>query len=337
MIEILLRGALSMYFTPNKDFKICHDDDYPKFIEEITPILENCSVTGDFASFDGLTLRYRYFKVENAKASIVVLHGVTEFLQKYYEMAWYFLNSGYNVFLFDQRGHGYSGREVPGEHLTHVKDFEDYVKDLDALIKGLVEPNSDGAPVYLMSHSMGGAVVFLYLAEFENNIRKAVFCSPMIQPRTSFIPRPMTLRFVKKQIKKEGLEARFIHSGQWDPNPVFDKSTDMSYYRFLTNLNTRRADWHYQNSSSSNAWLLEAVNVRDKLLDKKLMSKIKTKMLLMCSKDDKLVVTKTTYKFARSNPNITLLEIPNSKHTIYTSSHEAIETFYKNAIDFFDK
>ena len=306
MIEILLRGALSMYFTPNKDFKICHDDDYPKFIEEITPILENCSVTGDFASFDGLTLRYRYFKVENAKASIVVLHGVTEFLQKYYEMAWYFLNSG-------------------------------YVKDLNAIIKGLVEPNSDGAPVYLMSHSMGGAVVFLYLAEFENNIQKAVFCSPMIQPRTSFIPRPMTLRFVKKQIKKEGLEARFIHSGQWDPNPVFDKSTDMSYYRFLTNLNTRRADWHYQNSSSSNSWLLEAVNVRDKLLDKDLMSKIKTKMLLMCSKDDKLVVTKTTYKFAKQNPNITLLEIPNSKHTIYTSSHEAIETFYKNAIDFFDK
>lgn len=325
-----------MYFTPNNSFKICPDEEYPQFIERITPILEESSEAGDFPSFDGLTLRYRFMKVKDAKATVVVLHGVTEFHQKYYELAWYFLNSGYNVFLYDQRGHGYSGREVEDQHLTHVKDFEDYVKDLNAIIKGVVEPGSEGAPIYLLSHSMGGAVVFLYLAEFENNVDKAVFCSPMIQPRTSFIPRPMTLRFVKKQIKKDGLEARFIHSGQWNPNPVFDKSTDMSYHRFLTNLNIRRADWHYQNSSSSNAWLLEAVNVRDKLLDKELISKIKTKMLLMCSKDDQLVVTKTTLKFAKQNPNIRLLDIPNSKHTIYTSSPEAIERFYKEAIDFFD-
>ena len=81
MIVILLRGVPIMYFTPNKDFKICPDEEYPDFIARITPVLEDNSETGDFESFDGLKLRYRFFKVTDAKASIVILHGVTEFLQ----------------------------------------------------------------------------------------------------------------------------------------------------------------------------------------------------------------------------------------------------------------
>lgn len=325
-----------MYFTPNKDFKICSEADYPEFIARITPLIEDASESGYFESFDGLKLRYRYIKVENAKASVVILHGLTEFIQKYYEMAWYLLNSGYNVFLFDQRGHGYSGREVDDPHIVHVNDFMDYAKDLDAIVKGLVVPNSDGKPIYTCSHSMGGAVVFLYLSRFENPIRKAAFSSPMIEPKTANLPRPVLLHFFRKQRKKEGPTKKFIYSGTWNPDPDFTKATDKSYNRFLSNLNIRREDTHYQNSSASNAWIDESYEVKPKLMDKKFISKIDIPMLVMLADDDTLVKTSVTQKFIKLNKNIKVAHISNSKHTIYTSSPEAIEEFYDKLIKYYD-
>lgn len=324
-----------MYFTPNKSFTICSDEDYPKFIEDVTKVIEENSESGLHKSFDGLTLNYRFIKVKDAKASVVFLHGLTEFLQKYYELTWYLINSGFNVFLFDQRGHGQSGREVSDQHLVHVNDFLDYAKDLDSFIKGVVEPNSEGCPVYLMSHSMGGAVALLYLTRFENNIKKAAFCSPMIEPKTANLPRFMLKAFFKKQRRKEGPDKKFIYSGTWDPNPNFEKSTDMSYNRFLSNLNIRRADWHYQNSSASNAWIDESARVRGLLLNKKLVANIKVPLLFMLADEDTLVKTDTTLKFTKMSDKIKIVHISNSKHTIYTSSPEAIKTFCDTLINYY--
>ena len=325
-----------MYFTPNKSFKICSDEGYPEFIEEVTKTFEEVSEKGLHPSFDGLLLNYRFVKVTDAKASVVFLHGLTEFLQKYYETAWYLINSGYNVFLFDQRGHGLSGREVEDRHLVHVNDFNDYARDLDSFIKGVVEPNSDGLPIHLFSHSMGGAVALLYLTSFENNISKAAFCSPMIEPRTAKLPRFMLKSFFKKQRRKEGPDKKFIYSGGWDPNPSFDKSTDMSYNRFLSNLNIRRADWHYQNSSASNAWIDESAKVRDMLLNRKVMKRLKIPVLFMLADEDRLVKTEVTLKLAKMSDKIKIVHIENSKHTIYTSSPQAIEKFWETLIDYYD-
>ena len=326
---------LAMYFTPKDSFNICSDEEYPSFIEEITKVLEEGSVTGDLPSFDGLLLRYRYFKTEGAKATIVILHGMTEFIQKYYEMIWYMINSGYNVFIFDQRGHGMSGREVDDQHITHVDDFDYYVKDLDCLIKDLVVPNCDGTDIYLFGHSMGGAVALLYLMDYENNIKKALFCSPMIEPWMTNLPRFVLRSFFKKQRKKEGPKGKFIHSGSWDPNPDFAKSTDMSYNRFLSNLNIRRADWHYQNSSASNATIDEFGKVRDMVMKHRKASDIKIPIRILIADDDQLVKRETTIKFARLSDKIELINIHNSKHTIYTSSPEAIKEFYKRMFEYY--
>lgn len=326
-----------MYFTPNKDFKICSEEEYPEFIARVTPLIEEASISGSHESFDGLKLSYRYIKVENAKASVVILHGLTEFMQKYYEMAWYLLNSGYNVFLYDQRGHGLSGREVDDPHIVHVNDFMDYARDLDSFMKGVVEPNCDKTPIYLCSHSMGGAVVFLYLSRFDNPVKKAAFSSPMIEPKTASLPRPVLIHFFRKQRKKEGPTGKFIYSGTWNPDPDFNKATDKSYNRFLSNLNIRRADIRYQNSSSSNAWIDESYEIRSKLLDRKYISKIKIPMLVMLADDDTLVKTSTTLRFVKLNKNIEVAHISNSKHTIYTSSPEAISEFYRRLIEYYDK
>lgn len=324
-----------MYFTPLSSFNICSDEEYPSFIEEVTRTLEEGSTEGYVDSFDGLKLHYRSFRVRDPKASIVILHGLTEFIQKYYEMIWYMINSGFNVYIYDQRGHGLSGREVDDQHIVHVKDFQDYVKDLDCFVRGVVDPDGTDIPLYLFSHSMGGAVALFYIMQYENRVAKAAFSSPMVEPHMTDLPRFVLHHFFKKQRRKEGDQGKFIYSGVWDPNPDFTKSTDMSYNRFLSNLNIRRADWHYQNSSASNGFIDESSKVRYGLLDKSNIANIRIPLLIMVSSDDKLVKTTETRKLARRTDKITLVEIPDSKHTIYTSSEGAIKEFYKNMFEFY--
>jgi len=62
------------------------------------------------------------------------------------------------VHAFDLRGLGYS--EGVREH---VDSFDDHVADLDRFI-GRVRDRETGAPLFLLGHSMGGAIVALYAA-----------------------------------------------------------------------------------------------------------------------------------------------------------------------------
>ena len=70
-------------------------------------------------------------------------------------------------------------------------------------------------------------------------------------------------------------------------------------------------------------------------MNKKLAANIKIPILFLLADDDKLVKTEVTLKFAKLNPNIRIEHISNSKHTIYTSSPEAIADLYKTIFKYF--
>ena len=110
------------------------DGDIPERIEATATILPiPCS-------FDGIRLSYRNYLVKDAVGSIVIVHGFTEYCEKYTELVWYFMNAGYNVFTYDHRGHGFSDRQVEGYELAHVNRFEDYVSDLEHFVNNVVIP-----------------------------------------------------------------------------------------------------------------------------------------------------------------------------------------------------
>ena len=79
---------------------------------------------------------------------MVILHGMSEFTCKHYELAYYLLQQGYNVFLYDQRGHGRSQRLTDRIDLIHVERFSDFVEDLDLFVNNIVLPAAD-KPLYL--------------------------------------------------------------------------------------------------------------------------------------------------------------------------------------------
>lgn len=324
-----------MLYEPQDNFNICTNDEYPEFISKATSVIESLGVTGMFKSYDDKDLFYSYVLTKDAKASIVILHGYTEFLQKYYEAAWYFMNSGYNVFMYDMRGHGLSVRETPDKHLAHVNDFDDYARDLNSYIESVVKPNSNGLPLYMFSHSMGGAVAFLYLNAHPGVISKAVFCSPMIDPQTNGFPRFFCTTHIRNFGHRKGWDHKFTYSGTWNPNPNFLKAADYSYNRFMSNLNIRRNDWHYQNSSSTFAWMRDVMKLRDRFLDPSFGAKITLRILMMSAGQDFTVRRKEEEKMAKNLPNCEYYCFKNSKHTIYTGSDENVKLFFEKTLKHF--
>ena len=178
-----------MLFKSSNKYSIIKDEEYASKIVDITNELNNYATRGYFTSFDNTKMYYEFFKVANPLASIVIVHGYTEFTKKYYELSWYLMNMGYNIFLYDVRGHGYSHRYNDDMELTHVDKYEDYVLDLDSYINKIVVPNSNKIPLFLFGHSMGGTIAQMYISGCENAIEKTILSAPMIYPYTPPLPK----------------------------------------------------------------------------------------------------------------------------------------------------
>ncbi len=323
-----------MLFNPTYKLNILGEDEFSDEICAIEHDLEKYAVTGCLKSFDGSEIAYEYFLADKSKASIVLIHGFTEFYKKLYEMTWYFLNMGYNVFLYDQRGHGLSHREVDNLQLTHINNFDDYVKDLEYVIDNIVKKAAPASPIYLFGHSMGGAVASLYLEKHGNEIERTILSSPMVCPKTHGIPGGFVKKAAASYAKKEGWNARFHQSADFNPNPSFNHSSDASLARFKHNLDYRINDEHYQTSSFTNKWMCEALDVRKRLLNRKTMGKIQTKILIISAENDRVVHTRPHHTLSGILPNSTLIVMPGAKHTVYTASEPLLHSFYETVFDF---
>jgi lysophospholipase len=135
-------------------------------------------VAGTFAGRRGVPIAYRVFDRGVGSPAIVILPGRTEPFRRYAELVYDLGTRGYSVFVMDHRGQGASGRLTPLHDLSHVDDFEDYVDDLATFVDRVVTPRRHGK-LFVLAHSMGGAVAALYLARHPRVFAAAVLVSPM--------------------------------------------------------------------------------------------------------------------------------------------------------------
>ena len=127
-----------MKFVPNYTLNFIEDADFDRRMAGICQALDDCRVSGYFTGFGNIRIFYEYFLAENSRGSVVMLHGMSEFTRKHYELAYYLLQQGYSVFLYDQRGHGRSERLTDQLDLIHVDRFSDFVEDLQLFLQNIV-------------------------------------------------------------------------------------------------------------------------------------------------------------------------------------------------------
>ena len=126
---------------------------------------------------DGVRLRVGLWPVKNAKSTLLIFTGRTEYIEKYAHVAADFNAAGYAVASIDWRGQGLSDRLTDNQYRGHVGKFSDYQKDV-AVLLDTVKSEGLPAPVALLGHSMGGCIG---LRSLLNGIpvKGAIFSAPM--------------------------------------------------------------------------------------------------------------------------------------------------------------
>jgi acylglycerol lipase len=138
-------------------------------------VLPRSSVT----TADGVALPlYRWPANGATRATLALVHGLAEHAGRYAALAGRLNAEGIEVVAIDLRGHGHA----PGKR-AYVKRFDDYLLDTQALLDDAAQ---SCAPLFLMGHSMGGAVAALYaidrLETTGRQLNGLILSSPALAP-----------------------------------------------------------------------------------------------------------------------------------------------------------
>ncbi|XP_032267946.1 monoglyceride lipase isoform X1 [Halichoerus grypus] len=124
---------------------------------------------------DGQYLFCRYWKPTGTpKALIFVSHGAGEHCGRYDELAQMLVGLGLLVFAHDHVGHGQS----EGDRMV-VSDFQVFIRDVLQHVDTM-QKNYPGLPVFLLGHSMGGAIAILTAVERPSHFSGMVLISPLV-------------------------------------------------------------------------------------------------------------------------------------------------------------
>ena len=301
-----------------------------KYNEELTryvlPFIRLNFEDGYMKSADGTRIHYGYVTTPVAKAAIVISHGFTECMPKYYEMIYYFAKAGYSVYMVEHRGHGFSDRSVSDISMVTVNSFDDYVSDLDMFIREIVMKREGRRPLYLYGHSMGGAIAALYLEKHPEVFTKAVLSSPMIEMLYGNFSHfaVEAILFVASVLNwnDKYLPSQTQYTDEYD----FESSCCLSKARYDYIYKCKVEEERYRTNGATYRWC-RAGRKASKYI-KKHAQEIKIQVLLCqagkAAEDE----------FIAKLPQGIKKVYPDSKHEIFKADDDTLEKFYSDILDF---
>jgi acylglycerol lipase len=128
-----------------------------------------------FAGYDGLGLFQQCWLPESESAAVVaVVHGVNEHSGRYARLAESLNQRGYAVYAMDLRVHGKSAGPR-----AEIRRFDEYLKDVALFLQNIAQ-REPGKPLFLLGHSMGGAVAALLCIRQRPQLRGLVLSAPAV-------------------------------------------------------------------------------------------------------------------------------------------------------------
>lgn len=127
---------------------------------------------------------------EAPRMVLQLVHGMTEYVDRYDEFARFLCNHGIAVIGHDHPGHGYSavdettGRELPGCQLGYYSDGDGMEVVLGNMIRvtHLVGQRFHDVPNIILGHSMGSFFLRRYLTMYSREVHGAIIMGTGAQP-----------------------------------------------------------------------------------------------------------------------------------------------------------
>jgi alpha-beta hydrolase superfamily lysophospholipase len=137
-----------------------------------------------FDGVGGVRIVYDTWTPEAApKAVLILSHGFGEHARRYDHAAQRFGEAGLVTYALDHRGHGRSGGKR-----VYLKDMSEFTGDFKTLV-GIAAGEHPGLPKIVLGHSMGGAIVFAYGAQYPDDYDLMVLSGPAIAAQADVSPQ----------------------------------------------------------------------------------------------------------------------------------------------------
>jgi acylglycerol lipase len=138
---------------------------------------------GFFTGSNGAELYEQSWQAASPSAVLVIVHGLKDHGSRYGAFATRLASGGVSVYAADLRGHGHSdGVRV------YVDSFDEYLADLETFL-AFVKAREPGRPVFLMGHSMGGAICALYVITRKPDLAGLILSAAALRADISFFTR----------------------------------------------------------------------------------------------------------------------------------------------------
>jgi lysophospholipase len=260
----------------------------------------------------------------------VLLHGQTEFIEKYLEVIGELNGRGFTVATFDWPGQGGSYRLLPDPLKAHIDDFATYLSALWFFMDEIVKPVSPTPPVAL-AHSMGGHILIRALHDRPGAFRCAVLSAPMLRALTRGYPRwaaatAMVLQnlFGRGKDWIWGMDQRDPYLVTFDTQLV---TTDRARFDRTNNFLKSHPDLRL--AGPTWGWLKQATKSMATVMARGFSEAITTPMLLCAAGRDRIVDVTAEYDFIARVPNGQLLDLKEAEHEILMENDRIRARFWE--------
>ncbi len=289
-------------------------------------------IQGYITTSRNCVIRYgiSYSSRQKNKGSFLVLSGRFEFIEKYKEIISELNQRGFDVFTLDWRGQGLSERLLPNPMKGYVRSYEDYLKDMDIVLKRIVLPKAK-KPLYCLAHSMGAHIALRYAVDFGSPFNKIVLTSPM----TDIITKPFPLWFARVLTYlavKTGRETSYA-PGEKDyvmPDKTSFKNNVLTsdFKRFMFPHTEIKKNPRLALGGVTYGWVKATFDSINILSSRGYVSKIKTPVLIVSAGADKIVSIKAQKRICKMMPFCDLYLIPDSYHEILREHDHILKMFW---------
>jgi lysophospholipase len=279
---------------------------------------------GKFKGIGGTLLRYVYQKqLTTAKNALIVLGGRTEFTEKYVEVFFNLRHLNIAIYSYDHRGQGLSERILPEYNKGYVDRFSDYSEDLKIFINEVVRRGKHQR-LFVLCHSMGGAVAAQFQLKYPGIIGGIVFSAPMFGINTLPLLPSFTEHLATMMVTL-GYGKRYIFGGRadawkikFDGNPL---TSDRK--RFQRNLKFLENNSLLELGSPTFKWLKESMAAcRDIVAKSATCDMGGIPMAVLQGEQDRVVTAAAQSQFSSSIPSRTLHVIGGAKHELLMEEDE---------------
>lgn len=129
------------------------------------------------SSYDGLLLEGIQVDATACKGVVVIVHGMSEYKERYLHFMNYLETFGFSSLIIDHRGHGNSIKNKDDYGYFYDDKGDAVVDDLVQVVRYTKEIY-ESVPLYIFAHSMGTLVTRAFLQENDSLVDGVFLCGP---------------------------------------------------------------------------------------------------------------------------------------------------------------